>query len=1140
MQKALQMNKKGDVNFMRKIVKKVLCFALCFAMCLSVTAYAEINRTVLRTAVSMSGERKGITLGDSNGHSPTGLTPGTGYLTQYINIDPDSGYVLDAVRACVHGDSADNSKSITFRVYKWNKDNATTLASEPLAETVITSFTDNGYYEIYMEEDYSGELLFWAGNVVVGAGIWNSPAKTNDYSAKLYVNGVEKEGRLLESTMYLRKPEVIPDEDGTRDAYALHEATDFSVNKLNVTERELDNGTKAEVLDVDDGGRWVCYKNVDFGKTSPKSLKMQILNRACKDLTVEMQLVADDAKKGDILGSAMTYYSKADTFVEDINLRLTKEITGVHDIYITFNRGGISLINWQFTKEALPYTSLDKLYDDFKPVSDSTIIDDYSDTWVGTDMVGRKLPSIDEAGKVKDEEKYVVMFYWVWNAMDSMKTLKDNRLNVQNVLDLYEGDIQDILYDNTWKGWKGAGAVYWNESIYGYYFGLDEWAKRKELELLTAADVDLLVIDCASSIYSGGYLSTCKIMHEMRKDGLNPPKLTLRIDWSAHGSGMEQLEQYYNEFIDPGLYSDTWFMYEGKPLICAYEGCCDIKANDAERDAYRKEIKENVTFRGLQSSYFAGQTTEHQWPWLEVYPQHIFGTTETGGPECVGVGIAQNTAPGFTTYTAFNQPNCFGRSYTYKDKFSKLSDDSDYYGYNFQEQWDRALEIDPRFVFVTGWNELSTARMATYNVSVKEAIITNGFGDTFCDEYSRDIIPIKGDFKDTYYMQLMSNIRKFKGVRATPVANEARTVSLGDFDAWESVEPEFTAYRGGTEPRNEYATGARMRYRNYTGRNDILSSKVTRDDQNVYFYVETADNLSPYTDDAWMRLFLNTDREYYTGWEGYDYVINRVSPTSSKVVVERNIGSDNAWKWEKVGEGDYVVSGNKMMLSIDRSLLGLEGKALDFEFKWNDNMQQDGYLMDFYVNGDTAPVGRLNYHYIESAAQDTTPDDEFIVPYKQLHDAVKYDVALFVGNPKGFVSGDVELIDAQNRDVVPLIINDKTMVPIRFISEALDAKVEWDDATSTATITRMLTKVFITEGKNELKVSKRSYPLQSPAVTINDRLYVPLRDITEALGLECFWDDSGLIIIGETAYRTATNGTIQGLIDFYTSIDLKK
>lgn len=50
-------------------------------------------------------------------------------------------------------------------------------------------------------------------------------------------------------------------------------------------------------------------------------------------------------------------------------------------------------------------------------------------------------------------------------------------------------------------------------------------------------------------------------------------------------------------------------------------------------------------------------------------------------------------------------------------------------------------------------------------------------------------------------------------------------------------------------------------YTNNTGRNDIVGAKVARDADNVYFYVETADKLTPATDRNWMMLFIDVDRD---------------------------------------------------------------------------------------------------------------------------------------------------------------------------------------------------------------------------------------------------------------------------------------
>ena len=155
---------------------------------------------------------------------------------------------------------------------------------------------------------------------------------------------------------------------------------------------------------------------------------------------------------------------------------------------------------------------------------------------------------------------------------------------------------------------------------------------------------------------------------------------------------------------------------------------------------------------------------------------------------------------------------------------------------------------------------------------------------------------------------------------------------------------------------------ADMFYTNTTGRNDIVDAKVARDRRYVYFYVETAENLTPESDPNWMMLFIDTDRDKSTGWAGYDFVLNDESPEQGQCVLSRSVGSE--WGWERVGTVDYAVDGNRMEIRIPRSLLKLDG-ALNFEFKWSDNMQEEGNIMDFYVNGDAAPGGRFNFVYDE-------------------------------------------------------------------------------------------------------------------------------------------------------------------------------
>ena len=146
-------------------------------------------------------------------------------------------------------------------------------------------------------------------------------------------------------------------------------------------------------------------------------------------------------------------------------------------------------------------------------------------------------------------------------------------------------------------------------------------------------------------------------------------------------------------------------------------------------------------------------------------------------------------------------------------------------------------------------------------------------------------------------------------------------------------------------------TDSQMLITNTTGRNDFHILKVARDTENIYFYAETAANITTRTGNNWMRLYIDTDRDFTTGWYGYDYrVINGAT-------LQRYTGSS----WASVGAVTSMVEDNKMMITVPRSNLELSS-AINMEFKWSDNMQADN-PMDWYVNGDAAPGGRFNYIY---------------------------------------------------------------------------------------------------------------------------------------------------------------------------------
>lgn len=93
-------------------------------------------------------------------------------------------------------------------------------------------------------------------------------------------------------------------------------------------------------------------------------------------------------------------------------------------------------------------------------------------------------------------------------------------------------------------------------------------------------------------------------------------------------------------------------------------------------------------------------------------------------------------------------------------------------------------------------------------------------------------------------------------------------------------------------------------------------------------------------------------------------------------------------------------------------------------------------------------------------------------------------------------------------DVAPIARNNRTMLPIRFVAEALGAQVDWDAAAQKVTITRNTLLIEIYLNSDVAYVNGQPVQLDSPAFAENNRTYLPLRFVAENLGAVVGWDAS--------------------------------
>lgn len=132
--------------------------------------------------------------------------------------------------------------------------------------------------------------------------------------------------------------------------------------------------------------------------------------------------------------------------------------------------------------------------------------------------------------------------------------------------------------------------------------------------------------------------------------------------------------------------------------------------------------------------------------------------------------------------------------------------------------------------------------------------------------------------------------------------------------------------------------------------------------------------------------------------------------------------------------------------------------------------------------------------------------------------------------------------EAKSFDVMPVIVEGRTLVPMRGIFEALGAEVGWDDATKTVTGKTSKVTVKLQIGSKLAVVGTDAKALDVPAQIVEGRTMVPVRFIAESLGCKVDWDGNTktVIIVDENAPKKSSDGgsIVISADDFYANINL--
>lgn len=554
------------------------------------------------------------------------------------------------------------------------------------------------------------------------------------------------------------------------------------------------------------------------------------------------------------------------------------------------------------------------------------------------------LCGVDQFGRVFKpvtgikEEKDVGMFYFLWHGESGKNTFN-------NTLLLREKP--DVLFDI--KGSKDSSINafhYWDEPLFGYYQSNDKWVIAKHCEMLTSAGVDFLVFDTTNGfIYESACKAVMEVFYEYQQKGWDVPK----IAFYTNSMSINTMNSIYQRIYKANLYPSLWYCPDGqRPLIIgALTAEQDKKIygdNNYNPPELTDEFKEFFDLRETQWPF--DPVKPDGFPWMEwTYPQ----PNHNG---IMSVSLAQHPQLPFSDSWANRKLN-MGRGYNYVTKQNE--EDKSPMGINAQSQWDtvHANADSIHTVFVTGWNEFIAQKLVINNKV--------WFVDCFNEEFSRDIEPSKnGLYEDAFYLQLIDNVRRFKGITEAFKAPDKATIDItGDVSQWDNIRNSYINVSQTDIDRNSRSVDNKYKYQQEKARNVVQEVKVTHDSKNVYFMIRCENDITSPESENWMNVLIGTKELKQQGWESYNYCIGR-SVNGNTIAVNTLDAEGNA---TKVADAEFTLKGKVMQISVKLSDLGLKAKDAGLYFKVADGVTEYKNIMDYYVTGESFPMGRLSYYY---------------------------------------------------------------------------------------------------------------------------------------------------------------------------------
>ena len=628
---------------------------------------------------------------------------------------------------------------------------------------------------------------------------------------------------------------------------------------------------------------------------------------------------------------------------------------------------------------------------------------------VATDIYGREF---DEA-EVANSDKQVGMFYFVWlgehedagifDVTKSMKTASGTKA-IWSKIHLKDGregnqasdfDIEEEFDEegNPITPTPLFQFHFFSEPLYGYYCSDDPWLLARHVELLTMSGIDYISLDLTNiSIYEKNVTAVLEALLKYQSLGWKVPLVTSFITGTDPSCNHPQrVLNFYNTFFCNPRYDSLWLRDEDthKPVVSV-----DMSRYFADLSPI---VTANISIRNSIWPFDKSGSEFDNASWMDwQYPQRVY---ENQNGNYMSVSVTQHVAGSFgmsvnpylkdddnvrTAYAerynsfdtgaATNYDSNRGRGWDYE--LNKNVKENVNKGTNLEAQWNNALTSEKPIdeVFVTGWNEWVAYKLPMKTLHGGSTGLDSIYGKyfnnvSFCDtcdeEFSRDIEMTRGGYGDNFYLQNMRLSREFKfNSSKVKYAGSYATNELENLD-WENART-YLDFTQEVFARNFDRADHQEVYTNNTNRNDIKLTRMSHDKNNLYIQVETEDSIViDENKDNNLNILLSIKDSEEPSWEGYNYILNRNALKFGKGNTKlEKVSKDGEFSFEEGKDCPYYMKNNTLSISIPLASLGLNGdEKFTIDFKVSDGISDISDMMNYYVDGDSAPIGRLNYRY---------------------------------------------------------------------------------------------------------------------------------------------------------------------------------